>query len=231
MLRDLNTRSPSFACFASTPFYFSTNLLDRKPLTRSCLSPLAIMRSPCAPSTSQRCLSSGLIARPRASPKAGARKRQRRAMVDAAASAADEENKTTSSTSSSSAPSRSPSSWTATDGERSEDFLQALGTRQQYNITVDHGARRLLCARERGNWSLLRLPPRSRPLFSLFSLSARCSLSASRSHPLRPSKSSNKKSGPHPTNRPERRPPRLSLRRVRRPLRKADREREREEDA
>ena len=101
------------------------------------------MRSPCAPSTSQRCLSSGLIARPRAAPKAGLRDHhhRRRAIVGAAAaSASADENKTTSTTSSpSSSPSRSSSSWTATDGERSEDFLQALGTRQQYNINVDHG--------------------------------------------------------------------------------------------
>ena len=101
------------------------------------------MRSPCAPSTFQRCFSfAGLIAHPRTAavaPRAGGRKHQRcRANVAASpdAAASDEKNETTSSTSSASQPS---SSWTATDGVRSEDFLQALGTRQQYNINVDHG--------------------------------------------------------------------------------------------
>ena len=99
------------------------------------------MRSPCAPSTSQRCFSSpGLIAHPRAAaaPRAGARKHRRRAAFGVAAAAAAPDAADENKTSKTSSP-KTSSSWTAKDGERSEDFLQALGTRQQYNINVEHG--------------------------------------------------------------------------------------------
>ena len=108
----------------------------------------AVMRAFCAPSTSRPCssLSSGSIGprSPRAARASTRTDRRRSVGVAAAAENVDAEktSSSSSSSSSSSASSAAPtpsSSWTATDGERSEDFLQALGTRQQYNINVDHG--------------------------------------------------------------------------------------------